>query len=213
MGWPCPESFKDLGRTSPTKSPLLRSPDGRSVAWSLAVLQKDPEMVRGQLAIQDTQSSHIQIAFQTEKKVADAYDAFCAIDWSADSRFLLVQQITGQMNSDVSFDALWIYDRERGRRMSVDLGHVRRTALAYWRKKGVKLEHVDWYLDAKGWEGVAARRIVLHMYGHESFFGAWSVSMTGREPRLLAEREAGFRVNRFGEIIDEVPDSSKEPMK
>ena len=213
MGWPCPESFKNLGRTSSAKSPLLRSPDGRSVAWSLAVLQKDPEMSRGQLAIQDTQSGHIEIAFQTEKRVAGAYDAFCAIDWSADGRFLLVQQIIGPMNSDASFDALWIYDRERDGRMSVDLSHLRRTALAYWRKRGVKLEHEDWHLDAKGWEGAGSKRIVLHMYGRESFFGAWSVSMTGREPRLLAGAKDGFSIKRFGEIIDEVPDSSKELMK
>jgi hypothetical protein len=34
------------------------------------------------------------------------------------------------------------------------------------------------------------------------FLGIWSIGSTGREPKLLAEKEDGLVVGRFGQIVD-----------
>ena len=59
---------------------------------------------------------------------------------------------------------------------------------------------------AAGWEGEKTNRVVFDAFTfHQDpglFLGIWSVGPTGREPKLLAEKEEGFAVRRFGHVVD-----------
>lgn len=64
--------------------------------------------------------------------LAANYDVFCIVDWSPDSRYLLVAEVISPLGSDVVAVLYWSYDRSRRRPERLDLSYLRRALGTYW---------------------------------------------------------------------------------
>jgi hypothetical protein len=213
----CPRIFSEGRAVSPAKSWGIRSPDRHVLAWSVAVLQKDPELIRGQVFLRNEQSRQRETIFETRTKAGKilstdphfndpTYNIFCVVDWSPDSNDLLVQEVLGNMYSDVWNDSYWIYNRMRRQRELVNLKLLKQAIEKYWQKKALDFREITYQTLAVGWEGGKANRVVFMAFTYHQepalFLGIWSVGPTGREPKLLAEKEDGLIVRPFGQIVD-----------
>jgi len=213
----CPKIFSGRETISPAKGSAFRSPNKQVLAWSVAVLEKDPELARGEVFLRNEPTDRQEIIFETQIKAgkvlsshpdySDAnYNVFCIVDWSSDSTRLLLQEILGYLYSDVWNDYYWIYDRVRRQRILMDLKPLKRAIERYWQKKGLDFGNISYQVVAAGWEGEKSNRVVVDAFTfHQDpglFLGIWSVGPTGREPKLLAEKEGGFAVRRFGHVVD-----------
>jgi hypothetical protein len=213
----CPRIFSESGAVSPAKSSGIRSPNRQVLAWSVAVLQKDPELVRGQVFLRNEQTRQRQTIFETRTKAGKiistdphfsdpTYNIFCVVDWSPDSNNLLMQEILGALYSDVWNDSYWIYNRLRRQRELIDLKPLKQAIEKYWQKKALDFRDIRYQALAVGWERGKSNRVVFMAFTYHQetslFLGIWSVGPTGREPKLLAEKEDGLIVGRFGQIVD-----------
>lgn len=213
----CPTIFSEGGAVSPAKSWGVRSPDRQLLAWSVAVLQRDPELVRGQVFLRNEQTGQRETIFGTRTKAGKiistdphftdpTYNIFCLVDWSPDSNYLLVQEILGYMSSDVWNDSYWIYNRLRRQRELIDLKPLKQAIEKYWQKNALDFREITYQTLAVGCEGGKSNRVVFMAFTYHQepalFLGIWSVAPTGREPKLLAEKEDGLIVGRFGQIVE-----------
>lgn len=213
----CPKIFSGRETMSPAKGTAFRSPDKQFLAWSVAVLEKDPELVRGQVFLRNETTDRQEIIFETQIKAGkvlsshpdyrDANDnVFCIVDWSSDSTHLLLQEVLGHLYSDVWNDYYWIYDRVRRQRTLIDLKPLTQAIERHWQKKGLDFRDISYQAVAVGWEGEKSNRVVFYAFTfHQDpglFLGIWSVGPTGREPKLLAEKKDEFTVKGFGEVVD-----------
>jgi hypothetical protein len=212
----CPRVFSESGTVSSAKSWGIRSPDRQVLAWSVAVLQKDPELARGQVFLRNERTGQRETIFETRTKAGkiistdphftDAtYNIFCVVDWSPDGNDLLVQEVLGTLYSDVRSDSYWVYNRMRRQRDLIALKPLKQAIENYWQKKALDFREIRYQALAVGWEMRKSNRVVFMAFTYHQepalFLGIWSVAPTGREPKLLAEKEDGLIVGRFGQIV------------
>lgn len=213
----CPGIISKSGSLSSAKSQGVRSPDRQVLAWSAAILQKDPELVRGQVFLRNERTGKRETIYETPTKVGKIistnprftdpnYNIFCVVDWSPDSNYLLVQEALGYLSSDTWDDSYWIYNRMRRQRELIDLKPVKQAIERYWGKRAFDFREIRYQALAVGWERGRANRVVFMAFTfHQEptyFLGIWSVAPTGKEPKLLAEKEDGVIVRQFGQIVD-----------
>jgi hypothetical protein len=213
----CPRIFSESGTVSPAKSWGIRSPDRQVRAWSTAFLQKDPELVRGLVFLRNEQTGQRETIFETRTKAGKiistdphftdpTYNIFCVIDWSPDGNDILVQEVLGNMYSDVWNDSYWIYNRLRRQRDLIDLKPLKQAIEKYWQKKALDFHEITYQTLAVGWQGGKANRVVFMAFTYHQepalFLGIWSVASRGRVPKLLADKKDGLIIARFGQIIE-----------
>jgi hypothetical protein len=213
----CPRIFSERGTISPAKSWGIRSPDRQVLVWSVALLEKNPEHVRGQVFLWNQQTGQRQTIFETRTKAGKilsthpnfndlTYNIFCVVDWSPGGNDLLIQEILGYQSSDVWDDSYWIYNRMRRQRGLIDLKPLKQTIEKYWQKNALDFRDIRYQTLAVGWERGKSNRVVFMAFTYHQeaslFLGIWSIGSTGREPKLLAEKEDGLVVGRFGQIVD-----------
>jgi hypothetical protein len=210
VGQECP-------RISPAKSWGMRSPDRQVLAWSVGVLQKDPELVRGQVFLRNEKTGQRETIFETRTRAGkiisthpdfndSTYNIFCVVDWSPDGNYLLIQEVLGYQSSDVWDDSNWIYNRMHRQRGLIDLKPLKQAIEKYWQKNALDFREITYQTPAIGWEGGKSNRVVFLAFTYHQepalFLGIWSVAPTGKEPKLLAEKENGLSVGRFGQIVE-----------
>jgi hypothetical protein len=213
----CPRIFSESGTVSPAKSSGIRSPNRQVLAWSVAILQKNRELVRGQVFLRNEQTGQRETIFETRTKAGKiistdphftdpTYNIFCVVDWSPDGNYLLVQEVLGHVYSDVWGDSYWVYNRMRHQRDLIALKPLKQAIENYWQKKALDFREIRYQALAVGWEGRKSNRVVFTAFTFNQepafFLGIWSVALTGRDPKLLAEKEDGLIVGRFGQIVD-----------
>ncbi len=216
-GATCPEVFSESQVISPAKSSAILSPNKQFLAWSVAILEKERELVRGQLFLRSERTGHREIIFETQIKEGkilsihpdsgtDNYNKFCIIDWSPDSNYLLLHEMLGILYSDTWDDHYWIYDQRRRQRRLIDPEPLEQALKEYLQKKGLDLREVEYQAVAVGWAGKKSNRVLFEAFGvyrdDGLFLGVWSVAPTGRDPRLLTDKKKGFIVRGFGKVID-----------
>ena len=183
----------------------------------MAILQKNPELVRGQVFLRNEQTGQRETIFETRTKAGKiistdphftdpTYNIFCVVDWSPDGNYLLVQEVLGHVYSDVWGDSYWVYNRMRHQRDLIALKPLKQAIENYWQKKALDFREIRYQALAVGWEGRKSNRVVFTAFTFNQepafFLGIWSVALTGRDPKLLAEKEDGLIVGRFGQIVD-----------
>lgn len=207
----CPPSFQDLAGKPPQAGAPLRAPNRQIRVWAVAAYEAAPHLVRSWLVLRDEPTSRELIALPPgtwngqPRRQPGSFSVLCPVDWSSDSRLLLVEELVGVMNSEFS-PVTWTYDTGQRRWTLIDSSELRRALEAYWKARGTDLHGIGWELDVLGWAGGDAGRVVFKAYTpHDtpgSFLGLWSVTRTGRSPRLVSRDESGFTVRRFGVTVE-----------
>lgn len=181
---------------------IIDTRDGLSRAWVEVTRVIGPYKWSTVLRFRDLKTNRTRILFRTEPS-AGTHDEYCPLDWSMDSRFLLIEQITGPSHSD-NIDLLgWIFDRYTGRRSRIDTRELESAIEAHRIKK--QIPSGLFYLPPKGWESTKNHRVVfapLPSPGEEADLGIWSVEMNGKNPRLLSAHASAYEPQRFGKVID-----------
>ena len=147
-------------------------PIDKSLLGLLAVLQKDPELVRGQVFLRNERTGQRETIFETRTKAGKiistdphftdpTYNIFCVVDWSPDGNYLLVQEVLGHVYSDVWGDSYWVYNRMRRQRDLIALKPLKQAIENYWQKRALDFREIRYQALAVGWEGRKSNRVVF----------------------------------------------------
>jgi len=195
---------------------MLRSPDNGAVAWSEAVSRDKPRVSLGKLFVRDEKTKREKMVFETRSTadgkiiwrgqfLDDNHHLFCVLDWSWDSRYLLIRESVGIADSDVGGDSYWIYDRDDGATRLIELSPLRQAVKDYLAKKDL-LGRIGYEIVLRGWERENSHRLVFEAHSYfdvsADFVAFWSVAPTGKDPKLLAEKEGEIVIKRFGQIVE-----------
>ena len=210
-------------------TPAVLAPNKRLIAWSEGGWQQNPNLLRTTLLVRDKIAGTSETVFRTRTNQAgqivgptgkgfgwaDA-DEFCVIDWSRDSRHLLVREVIGKTETDKASVNVWVYDLKTKRRSVIPLSYLHRTIVDHWTRKGANFREVDYYVDADGWEDSDVPRPAFiaaalegpptsFPSGFDGFLGVWSVNLSGNAPKLLTEKQSVNSVRRYGEVQSKQP--------
>lgn len=140
---------------------------------------------------------------------SSVYRTLTPIDFSADSKKLLIKQKIGS-----SADGIWetdiiVYDFSR--RTSYNLEEVRAAISYYWKEyKGINLEDKRWDVYPLGFSKGNPDRVLLSAYAYTGetplFLGVWSIDFQGEQSRLISLNNGGVEVaaNGFKVVRDGV---------
>ena len=211
----CALIFGTLGIGKSAQTSSLWTPDEQVYVWSEGTLQATPSVLHTTLFLFDNNKAQREVVFRSDRTpdghlrnfrgpfVLGSYDAFCAIDWSADSRFLLVEHTRGLQGSDSLNINTWVFDRITKTQRRTNLNELLNAVEQYAKKRQYKSSL--YYVSPIGWESAGLHRIVLSAApgpGEVEDFGIWSTEINGKNPRLLAENSGKYVPNHFGKTRD-----------
>lgn len=199
----------DPGQSAKTR--ILQAPDGRNSAWSEATMKEKPTVLhskvllankltgRRDVILQSSMNEKGRIIASNKKAEEDFYDGFCIVDWSPDSRYILVERMQGPLGSDAVWFETWFYDTNSREKHNVNLSALRREVERYWQGKRINIS--GYHVVPVGWETGHSNRIVYFASpanpGDEAFYGVWSLSRDGSGALLLAEDKEKYEIKHF----------------
>lgn len=130
------------------------------------------------------------------------------VDWSADSKKVVVKEKIGSNLSGVWKTNLWVYDFDK--KQAKELNEVREAIRYYWRTNE-KLDLTDymWDIFPVGWDASNPDRIIVYAFAYTSstpkFLGTWSVDSKGASSQLLSLKQTDFAVSTNGLCLRMVP--------
>lgn len=139
----------------------------------------------------------------TDKELTNstAFRTLTPIDFSADSKKLLVKEKVGS-----SADGIWqtniiVYDFET--KTSYDLVELRYAIIYYWKEyKGLDLEDKRWDIYPLGFSDGNQDRIMATAYAYTGstpvFLGVWSIDVHGEQSRLISLNNGAVEVASNG---------------
>lgn len=147
----------------------------------------------------------------TDKSITDAYSfrTLTPVDFSADSKKLLVKEKVGY-----SKDGIWqtnaiVYDFET--LTSYELKELRAAIVYYWKQyKNVDLDDKRWDIYPLGFDINEPDRVVAYAYAYTGnepvFLGSWSIDSKGEQTRLISftNKDVQVSINGFKIIQDGV---------
>jgi len=216
----CDVLFDNLMAGKTVRTAGILSPDGRYVSWSDTELRKAPglnreELQSGRVVLRSRVSGSERAILRTRLNStgrvlwpdgkADEFtnaSAFCVVDWSPDSRYLLVIETIAELRSDVISEFYWVHDLRQQRARQIPTKRLRE-AIA---KAGTTTERVskeDIWLRVQGFEQSHPSNIVFHAHDPHvrGFLGFWSIPVSGGPPRLLSEDESAVHTRPFGTLL------------
>ena len=221
----CQELFGQMRPGGSARTPAVMASNRRHIAWSVGTWQETPEVFRTALIVYDLASGRAETVFRTRTNPAGHVigpdgrvwapangDQFCPVDWSRDSRYLLVRELIGRTESDNTSTTVWVYEVPKKQRALIRQSTLRRTLETHWKRKGANFRDVYYLLEPVGWEDSETPRPVFSATvvegpptsfppGIDGFIGAWSVSLSGSAPKLLTESRTANVVRRYGQIV------------
>ena len=219
----CQRAFVKVPAGGSTRTPGILAPNKRLIAWSEGTWRQTPELYHSALIVRDVVAGRSETVFRTRASKAGRVvgpagnilgwanaDQFCVVDWSRDSRYLLVRELVGPTESDNGIDYVWGYDVRARRRFLIPLSGLRRVVEAHWIRKGLNFGDVDYALHPDGWEDADVPRpafVTTVLEGSPTSFppgfsgslGVWSIDLWGGALKLLSERPITSRLRRYGE--------------
>ena len=213
-GWACLLP-KEWGK--PIKREALLSPDRRTLAWAETISKLDPATDLGKLFVRDEKTAQVDTVFAARATSAgkiiwhdgkvrqENVHVFCDIDWSWDSRYLIIDELISHTNSDVFENYYWIYDRAQKSRSKIDTKYLNRLVTENLRSRGL-LTQASWGLIVTGWERAKSYRVVFASYPYHSPDQTlpttlWTTAPTGSEPKLLSDKKDSFEQKLFGHVV------------
>ena len=225
IGGICHKAFLEVRLGGSARTPGIMAPNNRHIAWSVGTWQRTPEVFHSAVIVHDTASGSSETVLRSglnkvgrlvgpdgKVRTSANADQLCVVDWSRDSRYLLVRELIGPTESDNTITDVWVYDVQKKRRSVTPQSSLRRAIERYWIRKGANFHEVFYDLGPAGWEDSKVPRPAFTATALEGsptsfppefdgFLGAWSVSLSGGAPKLLAESRTANVVKQNGRIV------------
>lgn len=143
------------------------------------------------------------------KSGSDAFDSqifrtLTIIDWSNDSKKLLVKETVGEHLRGIWATNLWVYDFDVRKARKID--EIRKAVTYYWKTKyHLGLNDYRWDIVPLGWDTTNPEMIVVNAYGYnhgkKEFLGCWGTDFRGRRSQLLSLDDENWPVEKNGLVI------------
>ena len=126
------------------------------------------------------------------------------VDWSNDSKKILLKEKIAQEGDGLWQTNLWVYDLDTNSAKKLD--EIRQAVEYYWNKdRIVDLHYYRFDLYPLGWDAQHKNRILLYVYGYNKqsgaapkFLGTWSIDAEGKQSQLLSILKTGYIVEANG---------------
>ncbi|EKE03663.1 MAG: hypothetical protein ACD_20C00172G0016 [uncultured bacterium] len=143
------------------------------------------------------------------KSGSDSFDSqifrtLTIIDWSNDSKKLLVKETVGEHLRGIWATNLWVYDFDVKKARKLD--EIRKAVTYYWKTKyHLRLYDYRWDIIPLGWDTTNPEMIVVNAYGYnrgkKEFLGCWGIDFRGRRSQLLSLDDENWPVEKNGLVI------------
>lgn len=111
------------------------------------------------------------------------------IDWSSDSKKLLIKEMEGEYLRGIWTTNLWIYNHETGK--ASKLNDLRKAIVHYWKNsQKIDLSDFRWDIVPLGWSADNPDMVLANAYGYGSsgkqFLGCWGFDVSSNKVKLLS---------------------------
>lgn len=141
----------------------------------------------------------------TDNMDSEIFRTLTIVDWSTDSKKLLVKETTGEHCRGIWATNIWVYDFNIKKAKRLD--EVRKAVAYYYKNKyHMYLSDYRWDIVPLGWDANNPDLIIVNAYGYtnagnKEFLGCWSVDFRGERTRLLSEDEENWQVSKNGLVL------------
>ena len=225
----CQKAFFGVRPGGSAMTLVVIAPNKRYRAWSEGTWLRTPNLFRTLIIVHDRTADRSETVFRTRADKAGHVvgptgqvlrhanaDEFCVVDWSRDSRYMLVRELIGPTESDNTTIHVWAYDLQRKKRFLVRQAPLQHAIENYWIPKGANFRDVFYVLNPEGWQDSDVPRPAFTAtvlegspgafpQGFDGFLGAWSVGLSGDTPKLLTANRTASVVTRNGELESRQP--------
>ena len=126
------------------------------------------------------------------------------IDWSNNSKRLLIKERIGKEGDGIWQTNIWVYDFETNQAKKLD--EIRQAIEYYWKKdRLVDLYYYRFDLYPIGWDARHPDRILLYVYGYTKnsgtppkFLGTWSIDYKGEKSQLVSMQKTDYILQANG---------------
>lgn len=134
----------------------------------------------------------------------EIFRTFTPVDWSINSRKLLIKETIGEHQRGIWATAIWVYDFDT--RSAKRLDELRKAVIYYWRnKQSFYLDDYRWSIEPLGWDTIHPNRVVANIYGYNDvskvFLGCWSIDSNGMRSTLLSVDNQNYPVGKYGLLL------------
>lgn len=147
------------------------------------------------------------LAVGQENMESDLFETLTVVDWSHDSRKILIKETRGERERGIKKTILWVYDFNKEKMQKITA--IRKAIANFWKTRmNLVLSDYTWDIVPLGWDLNEPDRIVVNAYVYASgnskqFLGAWSIDSEGRRTQLLSLDNWRWPVSKNGRILVE----------
>ncbi len=138
----------------------------------------------------------------------DSFRTLTVVDWSADSKKILLKEIIGKRLKGISATRLWVYNFKDNSLIRLNI--IRSAITYYWKKKAkIRLYEYVWDIEPLGWSLSEPDYIVVNSYGYsrigkKSFLGSWKVHHKNIRSELISLHKQKTPVSRNGFFLTRI---------
>ncbi len=132
----------------------------------------------------------------------NSFRTLTVVDWSADSKKLLLKEIIGKRLKGIDATRLWVYNFED--KTLLQLASIRAAIGYYWKQKAkIRLHEYVWDIEPLGWSLSQPDYIIANAYGYsrgskKSFIGSWKVNRYNTRTELISLHKPKTSISRNG---------------
>jgi len=182
------KEITSVGVISPDKSIMAYSvvyffPNAYQYTSKVFIVKNQP-----QIKITDKISKSIlDVGFDSLDR--ETFRTLTIVDWSGDSKKLLIKEKVGGYSKGIWTTNLWIYNVDTGKTQK--LGNIKKAVVYYWKsKQKVSLPDLRWDIIPLGWDLSNPDMIIVNTYGYshseKQFLGCWGIDITTGNSELLS---------------------------
>lgn len=168
---------------------------------------RDPINLAGMFKLKDRNNPPIYLMESDFNRTDDeGVRVLTVIDWSIDSKKILLKETISEHLRGIWETNLWVYDLEQ--KKAIDLNVLRRSIIYYWKHlQKLDLDYYRWDIAPRGWSIDNDEQIIANVYGYHNdekkFLGCWSVDYKGDNTQLLSLVNDKWPVAKYGYVLKE----------
>lgn len=130
----------------------------------------------------------------------DSFKTLTVVDWSADSKNLLIKEIEGEYLRGIWVTNIWVYNLDTGKLKRFD--DIRKAVVFYWMNQNLDLADLRWDIVPLGWGFNNDNMVVVNAFGYtdsgKQFLGAWGIDIVSGNVSLLSLTKENLPVAKNG---------------